>query len=618
MTAEDALSGMTDTAEYPEDAPPRTVLAVDGIEHEDLDSEVVAAVAGEGIHDLRFWARDLAGNENEGDDPNRSPGAELIKIDLTGPDVAFKNEQDPADPDRLVAPVADELSGVIDGAIEYRRHGAQSWITLETALDAGALVARVDSNDLEAGVGYEFRAQATDAAGNSAVTNLRADGSQMSVTGPFRRPAAISEFTINGKNRARIGYGRRALVSGRLLDASRKPIANAPVELEQSYDPGSSSSDGFDRGFNRRGGPVPGEAAKGPIADREGSVRRRPAAARRELREPAASRSRQDQPQGSAPSQGRWQGDVLRPGQSRGSHVLAWGQSGRGPGPDRFQMEDRREIPANRSTGPLQAEVQVRRELHAADPVPVSGRCAQGARMALPAIGVDGATGPGQTLIVRVALGPIVFKAAGTVALRRDRMNERIRSRRAAERASRPRRALITSFALAALTVGMSAAASFGSVDENELRRASVWRDRGVSQPLAVRSGTARILVLLKSQPVIAEASSGQLQTLIRPQALPENRVVAKDHPTRITAGEKRAAREAEVDFERAVLNLKDEARGSRADLAELSRRIQRLGGVVRARELLPASLIVRANARTIKRIGEPERGPSRRIRAGG
>ena len=184
-------------------------------------------------------------------------------------------------------------------------------------------------------------------------------------------------------------------------------------------------------------------------------------------------------------------------------------------------------------------------------------------------------------------------------------MSERIRSRRAAERASRPRRALITSFALAALTVGMSAAASFGSVDENELRRASVWRDRGVSQPLVVRSGTARILVLLKSQPVIAEASSGQLQTLIRPQALPENRVLAKDHPTRITAGEKRAAREAEVDFERAVLNLKDEARGSRADLAELSRRIRRLGGVVRARELLPASLIVRANARTIKRIGD-------------
>ena len=30
--------------------------------------------------------------------------------------------------------------------------------------------------------------------------------------------------------------------------------------------------------------------------------------------------------------------------------------------------------------------------------------------MALPAIGVGGATGPGQTLIVRVALGRIVFR----------------------------------------------------------------------------------------------------------------------------------------------------------------------------------------------------------------
>ena len=121
MTAEDALSGMTDTAEYPDDAPPRTVLAVDGIEHEDLDSEVwqrsparasIASGSGRGT---------LPGTKTTVTVPIHLPGAELIKIDLTRPDVAFKNEQDPADPDRLVAPVADELSGVIDGAIEYRR-----------------------------------------------------------------------------------------------------------------------------------------------------------------------------------------------------------------------------------------------------------------------------------------------------------------------------------------------------------------------------------------------------------------------------------------------------------------------------------------------------------------
>jgi hypothetical protein len=239
-TADDALSGMTDTAEYPDDAPPRTVVAVDGVEHEDLDAEVAATVAGEGIHGLRFWARDLAGNENDGSGPNSPPGAALVKIDTTRPDLAFRNEQDPADPDRLVAPVADQLSGVVDGAIEYRRTGSQSWTPLETVLDGSALVARVDSNDLEADVGYEFRAQATDAAGNTAVTSRRADGSEMSVTGPFRRPAAISDLKVNGKNRARVGYGRKALVSGRLIDASRQPIADARVELVQSYDPGST------------------------------------------------------------------------------------------------------------------------------------------------------------------------------------------------------------------------------------------------------------------------------------------------------------------------------------------------------------------------------------------
>ena len=72
-------------------------------------------------------------------------------------------------------------------------------------------------------------------------------------------------------------------------------------------------------------------------------------------------------------------------------------------------MEDRGSSLRTDSRG-SPAAVPVRRQLHEAGPVSVPGRRAPRARLALPAIGVGGATGPGQTLSVRVALGRIVFR----------------------------------------------------------------------------------------------------------------------------------------------------------------------------------------------------------------
>jgi hypothetical protein len=239
-TADDSLSGMTDTAEYPDDSPPRTVLAVDGVTHEDLDSSVSTTIADEGSHAIEYWARDLAGNENDGTGSNATPGAGVVRIDTTSPNVAFTNSQDAADPDQLVAPVGDALSGVVSGGVDYRRADSQAWTPLDTELRNGELRARIDSNDLELGVRYEFRARATDAAGNSSTTSDRADGSDMSVIGPFRSSASIPELTINGKRKAKTGYGKRARIGGRLLDGSREPIQGAEIELVQTFDPGSS------------------------------------------------------------------------------------------------------------------------------------------------------------------------------------------------------------------------------------------------------------------------------------------------------------------------------------------------------------------------------------------
>jgi len=236
--AEDALSGMTDTGEYPDDAPPRTVLEVDGVIVEESDADVTARIGSEGGHDVRYWARDLAGNENDGTGENRAPGVAAVQIDMTAPSLAFTARQDPADPDRLEALVSDPLSGVADGRVSYRRQGDAGWTELPTRLQGDRLVARIDSEALVRDGTYEFRAEGTDRAGNTAVTGRRSDGSEMVTVGPFRAVTEVRDLLVNGKRRARAGYGRPITVSGRLL-ANGRPVPGAPVALEEAFAAGS-------------------------------------------------------------------------------------------------------------------------------------------------------------------------------------------------------------------------------------------------------------------------------------------------------------------------------------------------------------------------------------------
>jgi hypothetical protein len=239
VQAEDGLSGMVDTDEYPDDEPPRTALAIDGEIHSEPDADVAATVAGEGAHEVEYWARDLAGNENDGSPGNGAPGTTTVRIDMTAPAIAFTSSQDPLDPDRLEAPVSDALSGVASGRISYRVVGESPWSALPTTVAGDRLRARVDSEDLEPGTRYEFRAEATDRAGNPASSTLREDGTPMATVGPFRARSSFSELTVNGKRRAKLGYGKRPRVSGRLLTLAGAPIAEARVELLESFAAGS-------------------------------------------------------------------------------------------------------------------------------------------------------------------------------------------------------------------------------------------------------------------------------------------------------------------------------------------------------------------------------------------
>lgn len=180
-----------------------------------------------GSYSLQLWLRDEAGNE--------APGSAVtapLRLDDVQPRVAFATESDEA---QVKATVADEHSGPAAGQIVYRRVDAERWTELPTKLvpgepGAAELVAPLP----ELGVGtYVFRADATDAAGNTASTTLRADGTQMAIRKLPPPPIAQAKPVAKAKSRlfARLrgGHGRGdaltvpfaapALLSGRLTRA---------------------------------------------------------------------------------------------------------------------------------------------------------------------------------------------------------------------------------------------------------------------------------------------------------------------------------------------------------------------------------------------------------------
>jgi hypothetical protein len=156
-----------------------------------------------------------------------------LRLDDVKPRVAFADGE-PAE--RLEANVADEHSGASDGQILYRKVDAESWTELPTKLipgesGGGTLVAPMP----ELGFGtFVFRADATDAAGNTASSNLRADGTQMAVRRvppphvprPARAPREKSRLFARlrgGHGRGdslTVPFGAPALLSGRLTRAA--------------------------------------------------------------------------------------------------------------------------------------------------------------------------------------------------------------------------------------------------------------------------------------------------------------------------------------------------------------------------------------------------------------
>jgi hypothetical protein len=123
---------------------------------------VALPAAGEWV--VGVWLEDSVGNG----DPSTA-SRQRLRYD-PDPPLLDVLPADPAAPGRIGASVSD-LSGVVSGTIEVRRHGSDGWIDLAAMRSADRIVAQLEESLTAAGGTFDVRVRAVDAAGNAAVAH---------------------------------------------------------------------------------------------------------------------------------------------------------------------------------------------------------------------------------------------------------------------------------------------------------------------------------------------------------------------------------------------------------------------------------------------------------------
>ncbi len=233
--------------------PPYTAIVIDGGTPVTAAGNAVSVtVIGEGLHWIAYYARDLAGNVDDGagsnGTPNPSPPTALVRIDREPPSISFINAQDPSDPELIRAWIADSMSGPAPGRgwIGIRRRSSgDPFAPLPAApRSSGELRARWDSDAYPAGE-YELRAVGYDAAGNAAATTHRANGAVMILTNPLKAATTLAAgFAGQSTIRRRtVPYGRGALFGGRLTEGISGPLNGVPVRIVERFGTGAGLGD---------------------------------------------------------------------------------------------------------------------------------------------------------------------------------------------------------------------------------------------------------------------------------------------------------------------------------------------------------------------------------------
>lgn len=183
-----------------------------------------------GPNDIRLCMLDFAGN--------RTCESRGIKIDNEAPTLSFETGSND-DPELVAVRVLEQFSGIKTGRIEIRPSGDQDWEALTTQMGAGRLTARVDSSAYPPGT-YEFRAIATDFAGNNAESTVRDDGTPMTLDFPLKSGVELSaEIEPGGSRNTTIAYGHHAMAKGRLFDAAGEPLSGQVVTIDEDFGEGA-------------------------------------------------------------------------------------------------------------------------------------------------------------------------------------------------------------------------------------------------------------------------------------------------------------------------------------------------------------------------------------------
>lgn len=237
VLAADDLSGMA--AAGP--TGPFTAIAVDGAPPARADSDSVSTwIAGSGLHRLAYFARDAAGNVADGAAGGPLPATTAVRIDEDRPRVLFAAAQDPAEPERIEATVADPLSGPSPGrgSIRLRRAGTHgAFEELPTRVAGDRLVAHWDSDSYPRGK-YEFLVTAYDLAGNAATGSDRAHGAKMVLVNPLKTSTQLEVgFGERRTRRRRFGHGVK--FGGRLRVISGAALGGEEVAVTETFAPRS-------------------------------------------------------------------------------------------------------------------------------------------------------------------------------------------------------------------------------------------------------------------------------------------------------------------------------------------------------------------------------------------
>jgi hypothetical protein len=240
-SASDAASGLAPAGP----AGPFTAIRIDGGAPIVAAGDAVRArVVGAGVHTVAHYARDAAGNVDDGGDargaPNPAPATTTVRIDPAPPRVVFAGAQDPSEPEAIEARVVDPLSGPGQrGRIELRQvNSGDRFAPLPTTVEDGVLRARWDSESYPPGP-YEFRATGFDLAGNEAATRSRPNGSRMVLAAPLKAATEL-RLRLGERRQGRRASSASLYVQGRLSGGRRHRLAAMSVRVIERFDPGAA------------------------------------------------------------------------------------------------------------------------------------------------------------------------------------------------------------------------------------------------------------------------------------------------------------------------------------------------------------------------------------------